>query len=213
MVSVYNRVGGLFWHLARLTGIESQAALAVWAVESSSADFRRGHPILRFENHILFSRWGKDNEASFDAHFQFGGRNGISGNRWEQHRFRLSPGDEWRKFHGDQAREYEVFNLAARLASREIACQSASFGGPQIMGFNHDVIGYRSATELWKAFSTSERWHVFGFFDFCKSKDLIDTIRQKRWHDFASVYNGVGNANVYAEKIARAYAEACELSR
>ena len=208
MAKVYDRIGGLIERLAAIAEIEAAAALAVWAVESAAADFQRSRPILRFENHIFHARWGKEHEARFDAHFQFGGRGDVSGNRWEQHRFRSAPDGEWRRFHGDQNLEYEVFYLAAGLASREAACLSASFGGPQIMGFNHAVIGYAGAAQMFEAFSASERWHVCGFFDFCQAKDLLAAIREERWRDFATAYNGPGNAAVYEAKLRDALAVA-----
>ncbi|MGO7338495.1 N-acetylmuramidase domain-containing protein, partial [Rhizobium leguminosarum] len=39
-----------------------------------------------------------------------------------------------------QDREYQVFTFAKQQANEEAACLSSSFGGPQIMGFNHDDI-------------------------------------------------------------------------
>lgn len=210
---LYNRVGGLLRRMARVTGIAPAAALAVWSVESSAAPFTRSRPILRFENHVFFARWGKDHETDFDCHFRFGGRGDVVGSRWEQHRFRAAPQGEWQRFHGDQSLEYEAFALAARLASRETACLSASVGGPQIMGFNHAVVGYASAAAMFAAFARSERWQVLGFFDFCKAKDLVPAIRDHRWHDFAAVYNGPGNAAAYAAKIAAAFDEARSLIR
>jgi len=210
---LYNRIGGLLERMGRVSGIDPAAALAVWAVESSAAPFVRGRPILRFENHVFFARWGKDHESDFDCHFRFGSRGDVAGSRWEQHRFRAAPRGEWQRFHGDQSLEYQAFALAQRLAGRETACLSASVGGPQIMGFNHAVVGYANAAAMFAAFARSERWQVLGFFDFCKAKDLVPAIRQHRWHDFAAVYNGPGNAAAYAAKIAAAFDEARSLRR
>lgn len=208
LARVYNRIGGLLTCFSTLTAIDVTAALAVWCIESAGLPFVRGRPVLRFENHKFFSLWGRSNEDSFDAHFQFGGRLDTPGKPWEQHRFRPRAMDDWRRFHGDQDAECAVFECAARLAGREAACQSASFGGPQIMGFNHAVIGYASARDLYAAFSRSERWQVCGFFDFCQAKALIEPIRQQRWLDFAAVYNGPGNAKAYEARLTEAVAEA-----
>ena len=213
VIGVYNRIGGLLHRLELLTGLETSAALAVWSVESAGAEFRCGKPLLRFENHVFFARWGAGNQPRFDAHFEFGGRNATAGKPWEQHRFRSTCESEWRRFHGDQPLEYEAFRLASRLAGREPACLCASFGGPQIMGFNHALAGYDSASAMFDRFARSERWHVLGFFDFCRCKDLIGTIRQRHWHDFATVYNGPGNADAYAERINAACSEASALLR
>lgn len=210
LAGTWNRIGGMFERLSRTSGIAPAAALALWMVECGGLPFRRGRPVLRFENHIFFRHWGKDNEALFNLHFQFGGHAGVEGRSWEQHRFRLSADAEWRRFHGDQSTEYLAFDLAARLSSREVACLSASLGGPQIMGFNHGLIGYASAHEMFQAFARSERWQVLGFFDFCKAKNLGGPIASRDWPGFASVYNGPGNAAAYAAKIAAAFAEASD---
>ncbi len=204
----WNRIGGLLERLHRITGIAPAAALALWMVECGGLPFKRGRPVLRFENHMFFKRWGKDHEALFDQHFQFGGRGAIAGLGWEQHKFRLKAQDAWRRFHGDQSTEYQVFELAARLAAREAACLSASFGGPQIMGFNHALTGYENASAMFQAFGRAERWQVLAFFDFCRVKELGAVIAARDWHGFARVYNGPGNAEVYAARIAAAFAGA-----
>ncbi len=204
----WNRIGGLLGALCRKAGIPPAAALAVWVVECGGLPHRRGRPVIRFEPHVLFNRWGKDHEPAFDQHFQFGGRNGIEGARWQNHKMRENPQSEWTRFHGDQPTEYRALMLAERLAGREIACQCASFGGPQIMGFNHDVIHYASAREMAEAFARSERWQVIGFFDFCAAKDIVSALRDADWLRFATVYNGSGNAAAYVARIAEAFGRA-----
>ncbi len=208
LAEVFNRIGGLLGRFAKEAAIGVPPLLAVWHVESAGARFQRGRPILRFETHKFFESWGTGNQSLFDRHFQFGGRAGVAGRPWEQHRFRSGPAAEWIRFHGDQHTEYEVFHLASRLAGREPACRSASFGGPQIMGFNHGVIGYASAVALFEAFARSERWQVCGFFDFCRAKDLLEAIKRQQWLEFATTYNGAGNAASYQAKLIEALGEA-----
>lgn len=206
---MWNRIGGLLSRAGQIAGLDPAAMLAVWMVECGGLPFIRGKPVLRFEAHAFFARWGHANEALFDAHFRFGGRNGTEGATWQNHAIRAGPQDDWQRFHGDQAKEYQAFRLAARLAGLETACQCASFGGPQIMGFNHRLAGYGTATEMARAFGRSERWQVLAFFDFCTAKDILRALRLLDWRAFASVYNGPGNADAYASKIAAAHAEAC----
>jgi hypothetical protein len=193
MARTYNAVGGLIDALAAKLSIDPVAFLAVWYVESSGREFVVNEPILRFEAHKFFKYWGKANEAQFDAHFQFGGHAGASGKPSKNHRFRHNAGDPWMKIHVDtQDREYEAFNLAKHMAGEEAACLSSSFGGPQIMGFNHDALGYANALALATAFRADERWHVLGFADFCRENSLIDEIRNHQWIDFGQKYNGDG---------------------
>ena len=210
--AVWNRIGGLLEVLGRADGIEPATALAVWQVECGGLPFRRGRPVLRFENHVFFREWGQREPETYDRHFRFGGR-GAEGAAWQNHLVRTSPAGDWHRFHGDQAAEYRTLALASRLAGREAACRSASFGGPQIMGFNHAIIGQPSAAALFLAFGRSERWQVAGFFAFCAEKDILGRLREHDWAGFAAVYNGPGNAAAYAEKIAAAHAEARLLLR
>lgn len=211
MAATWNRIGGLLGLLCTGLGIAPAAALAVWKVECGALEFIRGTPVLRFEAHVFFNHWGKDHEELFDSHFQFGGRNGIAGARWERHRFRQNENNDWRRLHGDQSTEYQALALAESLAGGETASLCASFGGPQIMGFNHAVIGYDTALAMRQAFARTERWQVCGFFDFCTAKDIIEALRAADWTAFATIYNGPGNAAVYAARIAEAHAEARHL--
>jgi hypothetical protein len=211
MASMWNRIGGLLTRLSSHADMEPAAALALWMVECGGLPFCRGKPVLRFEPHVFFNQWGKDNEELFDRHFQFGSRNGIEGARWQNHRYRTRSGENWRRFHGEQVFEYLAFALAARLAGREAACRASSMGGPQIMGFNHALVGYPNANEMFRHFASSERWQVCGFFDFCASKDLFPALRKQDWRQFASVYNGPGNAEAYAAKIAAEFETARRL--
>ena len=204
----WNRIGGLLGRAAKILDIPRQAMLAVWMVECGGLPFRRGKPVLRFEPHVLFARWGNQHEALFDKHFRFGGRHGAEGAKWQNHMFREMPDSDWQRFHGDQHTEYLALALATRLAGAETACLCASFGGPQIMGFNHALVGYESAHAMFRAFARSERWQVLAFLDFCATKDLTSALRAGDWRAFATVYNGPGNADAYAARIAAAEAEA-----
>lgn len=208
---MWNRIGGLLSKAGQIAGLDPPAMLAVWMVECGGLPFLKGKPVLRFEPHVFFARWGKQNEARFDQHVRFGGRNGTEGAAWQNHAMRAGPQDDWHRFHGDQAKEYAALHLAARLAGREAACQCASFGGPQIMGFNHALVGYGTASEMFRAFGRSERWQVLAFFDFCAEKDILGALRTQDWTRFATIYNGPGNAAAYAGKIADAHAGTLQL--
>jgi hypothetical protein len=202
---VYNEVGGLIDALAGRTAIEPMAVLAVWYVESGGRGFTPGKPVLRFENHVFWDNWGKNNVAKFDQHFRFGGH-GASGGRSKNHGFRNPPGTPWRSFHGAaQTLEYEVFDFAATLAGREAACLSSSFGGPQIRGFNHKACGYANAATLFTRFAADSRWQVLGFFDFCRTNSLVDEIQGHKWVDFGQRYNG--NGTVYGPLLKAAFDE------
>lgn len=211
LARIYNRLGGLMNALAAKAKMPPAAALAVWYVESGGGDFTPSQPILRFENHKFFESWGKTNPSGFDAHFQFGGRLGVSGRSFESHKWRRAASSQWTPFHGSQAAEYEVFRFASDLANMEHACRASSFGGPQILGSNHALIGYATADGLFTAFAESERAHVFGFFDFCAKGNLIRHLRAKDWQKFAAGYNGAANAAHYGRLIEDAVNSAQEV--
>jgi hypothetical protein len=204
LMATWRQIGGLINTLSAKTEIRPAAALAVWNVESGDFPFHRGRPVLRLECHKLWEEWGHKDPGRFDAHFQFGGHAGVAGLAWTNHRFRIKGGD-WRNLHGSQQVEYEAFALARRLAGLEEACHASSFGGPQVMGFNHAKLGYPDAVSLYRAFGRSLRAQVLGFFDFCQSEELFPALKARDWHAFARVYNGPSRTDSYAEKINDAF--------
>lgn len=208
----YNRLGGLMEALGAVTTIDPIAMLAVWHVESGGRSFVPGRAVLRFENHKFYKSWGSTHRLRFDHHFRFGGRLGIPGKAHQHHQFRLGDGKPWQWNHvDDQQVEYAAFRLAASLATAEAASLAASWGGPQIMGFNHRACGYPTAGALADAFQVDERWHVLGFADFCRSHDLIGLLQRLDWFTFGQRYNGDG-AN-YGPRIARAFSLKAALRR
>lgn len=206
-------MGNLLTTVARDFGIEAETALAVWKVEAGELLFIAGKPVLRLECHKLWENWGVRQPETFDAHFRFGGHAGLPGASWSNQSFKPSLHGDWQPFHGRQETEYQAFELAVKLAGMEAACLSSSFGGPQILGSNHAALGYNSATALFHAFGENLDNQVAGFFDFCRSHNIIEALRQRNWAAFARVYNGPGQAFVYAEHINDAYLESCAFLR
>jgi N-acetylmuramidase len=216
---VYNRLGGLMAPLARRTGIELPAVIAVWLTESGGEPHTPGRAILRFENHLLWDGWGKHNPALFDRHFRFGGRLGRPGRRWEGHQFRESPDGPFVDLHvaGRQDLEYRVLELARRLVGNDVALQCASIGGPQLLMSHYRTLGYASPGQMYAAWQRDERFHVLGFFDFCARKpapaagDLLRYLRSRQWPDFARYYNGTGQIPTYSAWLRERYEEASQL--
>lgn len=210
IAATYNRLGGLFRRLAALVNVPIAAALAVWFVESSGLPLTPGRAIIRFEVGKFLAVWGRANPASFDAHFQCGGHNGIAGEAWQKHAFRLSDGESFAPVHTRCASEYAALQLAGRLSSPEIALRCASIGGCQILLSNYAMLGYASATGMFDAFQHSENAHVLGFFDFCarQAGGLISYLRNRDFAAFALHYNGPGQVQLYAAKLRSAAADA-----
>lgn len=218
----YNRIGALVGALATELGVEPAAVLAVWQVESGGRAYTAGSTVLRVENHLVYRKWGAQNRATFDQHLQFGTHPPLSASDtfcgskcdqpWRCHRSRQSASDEFTCDHTTQQREQEVLALVTRLASEEIALQCSSLGGPQILGSNHAQLGYASAVEMRDAFVADERWEVIGFFDFCRRDSrLVSALHDRRWADFARVYNGSGQVQRYGHLVEDAYTHAAAL--
>ncbi|MBF2062891.1 MAG: DUF3380 domain-containing protein [Calothrix sp. C42_A2020_038] len=219
LADTYNRLGGLMNILATQLNIQLPAILAVWYVESGGRSHVPNQAIIRFENHLLFDRWGQSNQTIYNQHFQHGGNNGIVGRRWQNHKFRENATDTFQSFHGNQVLEYQVLALASRLAGEEIALQCISIGGPQILGSNYRMIGYSTPREMYDAFQSGERPQVLGFFDFCQYKlgygrnrgQLIRHLAALNWESFARGYNGTGQVETYSENLRQAYQAAVEI--
>lgn len=212
IAGVFNRMGGLMQAVASGLGFDVEAALAVWMVESAGRSHQPGQAIIRFENHLLWRRWGQSNASTYDRHFRHGGRRGVSGKSWQKHQYRPSGEGRFASLHGKQAREYEALELASRLAGRSTALQCISIGGPQILVSNFRILGYATPREMYDAFQAEERAHVLGFFDFCEGlrRDgrLIRYLRQRDWSAFGRRYNGSAS---YGPKIAKQYRLARQL--
>ena len=196
----WNRFGGLIGKLSDVVDIDPGSALAVLVVESSGNGFSAdGRMIIRFENHKFRKYYGKKHPDTFKAHFKY-----DPNARWKGHQFRKSATGRWKKFHGRQSREWEVFDFARGL-NASAAMLSISMGLPQIMGFNYATIGYESITEMFDNFSSDIRFHILGLFDFVRgsgnTSPMLQALQTGNYEQFASRYNGPGQAAKYGEWI------------
>lgn len=87
----------------------------------------------------------------------------------------------------------------------ENALRATSWGGAQIMGFNHRAAGYETALMMVVSFATSEGNQLRGFVALVKSWGLDGALRAHDWQTFARRYNGNANVSAYAAKIEAAY--------
>jgi len=203
--AIWNRFGGLLEPLASMLGIDPAVAVAVVATESAGRGIGEdGRMIIRFENHVFWSYWGKNNPDAFNALFQF------DANRvWLGHQCRPNPNSPWQSFHDQlQAGEWSAFDVAHGLDARA-AKLSISMGLPQIMGFNFAAIGYNSVEEMFDTFSADERVQLSGFFDFVRGKRAASArlvaLQAKDFFSFAAQYNGDGQVELYGGRIQSYY--------
>ena len=204
VADIWNRYGGLLGAMSTKLGIEPAAAVAVLAIESGGQAFGPdGRTLIRFENHLFYNYWGKNNLAKFNQHFTF-----DLNQRWVGHKWREKANGTWIDFHGNQSKEWDVFNFAAALDDTA-AKLSISMGAPQIVGFNFSVIGYASVQDMFTAFARSDRDQVIGFFDFVNgvlpAGGAVKHLQRKDFTAFATVYNGSGQASYYGGLMKNGY--------
>jgi SH3-like domain-containing protein len=192
--SAYNKYGNLLSLLSKKLGIDLAASIAVLSVESGGVGIDNGRVLIRFENHLFYKYWGKDNEAIYNQHYKF-----DAGKNWLGHMFRKDTNGSWIDFHGDQSKEYDALNFARSLDD-EKALLSISMGLPQILGSNSKLIGYETVQEMFNNFNKDIRYHVFALFDFFSPR-MIKSLRDKDFVDFAKYYNGQGQSVRYGKFI------------
>ena len=197
-------MGGLLDRLSIILKIDPAVAMAILCVESTGRGFasdgqttRPGRMIIRFENHVFWKYWGKSHPSDFSAHFKF-----DPSRAWRGHKFRRSAKGKWVLSHRKgQPGEWEAFELA-RSKHEEFALYSISMGLPQIMGFNHARIGYKSAKKMFDSFNSGERNQIIGLFDFVNADSkMIRLLRKEDFAAFAKLYNGPARAAVYADRL------------
>lgn len=166
---------------AKELNCEVAAVKAVAEVESLNGGFLSdGKPKILFERH-KFSEFTK---GKYDKDYP-----DISNER---------PG-------GYTNNEHQRLEKAAKL-DRNAALKSCSWGKFQIMGFNHNLVGFPVLQDFINAMYKSEGEQLKAFVKFIKSNKLDDELREKRWADFARIYNGKNyHINEYDTKLAKAY--------
>jgi len=201
VVDNWNKVGGFLLEKADELGIDPAVALAILLTESSGDAFdENGRLVIRFEPHIFYDRWGRSHPELFLRHFRY-----DPNREWDapgQQEWRPDPGQPWRLIHQDQNEEWRTFEAARRLDEEQAMC-SISMGAPQVMGFNHALIGYGSVQEMFQSFSGSEQSQLDSLFRFIRVNGLVEAIQSNDFLRLATVYNGPAHAQVYADRIHR----------
>lgn len=114
----------------------------------------------------------------------------------------------WTRRHYGKTWQAEQDRLQRAMAlDREAALRSASWGKFQIMGFNHESVGFPTIQGFVNAMYAGEREHLMAFVMFVLKNGLAPALRRRDWANFARGYNGPGYAeNRYDDKMASAYA-------
>lgn len=175
---------------AHKLGIDEASMRAVLAVESAGAGFLAdGRPKILFERHIMRRRLeaiGRDADllAKRLPEIINAERGGYLGG----------------------AAEHDRLHLARQIDPDSAVC-SASWGLFQIMGFHWATLGYESSLVFVGAMAKDEAAQLDAFVRFMRANPSThDALRDRRWADFARLYNGPAYAaNQYDLRLAEAY--------
>jgi hypothetical protein len=175
-------LGALEAGAARL-GCDPAALRAVVSVEASGRWYRRdGTLARRFEPHHLPPAMRADL--------------GFSGG--------------WRAALALGAGQRAAMFSRAYAADPEAAAMASSWGGPQMMGFNAGACGYPSAVAMVEAMADDAGAQLGGMVKFIEARGAGGALRGRDWVAFARLYNGTGQPETYAGKMAAAW-EAAKL--
>jgi hypothetical protein len=165
-------------------GVEPESLWALLAVETRGFGYLPDRRLkLLFERHIFSKRTGR----AFDA-----SNPDISS---------PSPG-------GDVGNAGEYGRLAVAMnLNRTASLESASWGLPQIMGFNAAGLGYQGAEDMIAQFRDGEDAQLDGCVRFIRANiDLAAAFRDREWSTVAFYYNGKNFAEGgYHLKLAQQY--------
>jgi hypothetical protein len=156
---------------------------AVAMVESSCKGFRNnGFPVIRFEKHV-FNRYLKKAKV---------------------------PTQMLRKAACIKGSGWDAYNAALAI-NEHYAKLSTSFGMFQIMGFNHQIVGYDTVEEFVKAMETSVEKQIEAFCLYVINTYAKSAINRKDFAEFARKYNGPNyHMNSYDTKLETYYNEMVE---
>jgi hypothetical protein len=170
--------------------------LAILLVESRNKGFKNGNLVLRFELHIFKNYFvkGIKNKEIFAQHF----------NIYNQYHY-FNYNNTWIEYHHNNL-EKEAFELAKTL-NEEYALLSTSYGVCQLMGYNHDSVGFDNVFKLYNYMLKSELNHYKVFISFLENRNIIHYIKEYNFDRIAELYNGTSNIKIYSELIKNKYKE------
>ncbi len=164
-----------FRKVANTLDVEIAAIKAVQKVETGGRGgfILPGKPKILFEGHIFWGQLKNPEEHE-------------KGNEDILYR-------KWTKAHylGGLA-EYSRLEKACRI-DKKAALMSASYGMFQIMGFNYAACGFKDVFSYVEAMKLNEGEHLKAFASFIRhNPKMLTALQDKKWADFAKLYNGPG---------------------
>ena len=199
-----------FIDAAEILQVEVAVIKTVYDVESNGNGFvsdKEGNlvPKILFEGHKFWEQLKQ---------------RGINPNNYQKANYDILYPEWTKKYYKGGIAEHTRLDRAIKLSNdsklypmiREAALASASWGLFQIMGFNYKACGFESVQKFVTAMYKDEGEQLKAFINFCLNTKnsnkvtLAELLRNKKWADFASSYNGKGyKANKYDVKLETAY--------
>lgn len=168
---------------AKKKNVRPSAMLALIEIETRGIPFEPDGvtPRFLFERHIFWRECASKGPAAL-ARARAEGLAIPAWNRATQYR--------------DQGTPAGRASLLARAiaVNEEAAYASASWGLPQVCGFNHRLVGYASAKDMVEAMRGNVEAQIEIFVRFLERSNIIDPLRRLDWHTVARLYNGASYA-------------------
>lgn len=161
---------------------DASKILAVTMVETPHphvGDLEPGKPLILNERHWFYKLSGSYPVSRDYPH--------LSAKSWGGY----CTGRSWQDRQRCEHRRLEEKMSIYGGALKEAALKSISMGLFQVMGFNHEMLGYRSVFDMWEdAKRVDDTIDLRWFADFVEAKGIADELRRGDFAGFAKVYNG-----------------------
>lgn len=177
---------------AKVIGCEVACIKAVKEVETGSAGafLSNNMPTILFEGHIF---WKQLKNVGLTPENYVAQYSDVLYPKWDRTKYKGGLKEY------DRLEKAKQINVSAALAS-------ASYGFPQIMGFNYQTCGFSNVTSFVNEFYKGQKQQLLAFVKFIKGSGLAKHLIDKNWDSFARGYNGPEyKKNNYDVKLKTAY--------
>lgn len=178
-----------FVDAANMIGASYAQVRAVFEVEAAGAGFIGTRPKILFEAHVF----DRQTQGRFRASHPK-----LSAPKWD------------RSLYAGGEKEWDRLEAAMKLDA-SAALKSASWGGPQIMGFNHKLAGFDTVEAFVTAMKSGARAQLMAFVAFIQNSNMAAKLRRidgnpVNAEPFSEAYNGKGfRTHNYHGNIAAAF--------
>ena len=188
--------------VAATINLPERTLRAFVAVESAGSGLTPAGPVIRLEVHKFWLFAPSSLYPRIDARFRVKGPK-----RWEGHEWRMVEGGEWRPMHVAQSAEHAALVLAKSI-DPDAAIRATSYGLGQVLGDNWRRLGFTSTADF-ERMQASEYGQIVTMGRFIAADaTLLKALRGLDFVTAARRYNGGGQVDEYARRLADAYRKA-----